>query len=137
MPRAPTFPRDAGLASLRRALARRVVTLLALLSFGLSSAEALFAESRPATLSPDAPGVSALAGPAVAAVRPESPAGDEADCPPGCLCSCPCACVLARILPPAETVPAPPCLESSLPSSTPERRPVSVPRSPRVRPPLA
>lgn len=132
MLRVPTLRR----ASLRRALVRRVVTLLALLSFGLSSAESLFAEGRPATPTPDTPAVSALAGPAAEAVRAENPAGDEADCPPECLCTCPCACVQARILPPAETVPAPLQLESSIPSSTPERRPVSVPRSPRVRPPL-
>lgn len=135
MLRVRTLRHAPGRASLRRSLARGVVTLLALLSFGLSSAEALLAESRPAAPTPDTPRVAALAGPGAEAIGAEHPA-DEADCPPGCLCTCPCACVQARILLPEEAVLAPPQLESSIPSSTPERRPVSVPRSPRVRPPL-
>lgn len=110
--------------------ARRLLALLALLSFGLSATEPLLADTRVE--------VGRNGG---ATVLVEHLAGSDATgsenglCPPGCACPCPCPA-------PSLLQPDPPSasLSGEMGTSVPAFRAVffsSISHEPRVRPPLS
>ena len=111
--------------------ARRLLAVLALLSFSFSATEALLADTG---VEASQEGVST----AVAAdlVGSDVPDADDGSCPPGCSCPCPCACPAPCLLQPD---PPSAVLASDVGSSVPllrEESFSSLSGEPRVPPPL-
>lgn len=110
---------------------RRLFALLALLSFGLSATETLYADMR---VEVDQRGIATVL--AADMIGSHVPGSDSGRCPPGCSCPCPCACPSPCLL-----QPDPPfvSLVLGMGSSIPvprEDRFSSLSRKPRVPPPL-